>query len=70
MAVAAMGGGNTVLVLQMHHNAGAGSFFTRIEMHEARNIAFGEFRVEALLELANGAHRPIGLQKPRLAKWK
>ena len=48
-------------VVEMHHDAGAGSFLAGIEMHEARDVALGEFGMQPLLEFADRAHGAVGL---------
>src|SRR5687767_14549061 len=47
----------------MHADADAGGFLAGIKMHEARDVAGGEFDVHRLLEFADEAHAPIGGQE-------
>ena len=70
MAVAAMGRGDAVAVVQMQHDADGGRFLTGIQMDEARNIAAPEIDVQPLLELADGAHPPVSGQQFVLAQRK
>src|SRR5262249_37524703 len=56
MAMAAMGGGDAVALVQMHHDAGGRGLLACIEMDEARNVAARELDMETLLELTDRAH--------------
>jgi hypothetical protein len=66
--MAAMGRGDPVLVLKMHHDARAGGLLTCIEVNEPRNVALGEVRVQPFLELADRPHGSIGLQQALLVQ--
>ena len=59
MAVAAMGRGDDVTVVEMQADADAGRFLAGIEMHEPRNAPGGEFVVHRILELADRPHLTI-----------
>ncbi|MNN15015.1 hypothetical protein D3C81_1281100 [compost metagenome] len=63
MAVAAVVGGNAVLVVQMGHHPGGAGFLAGIEVDEAGNFAGGELHMQALLEGADGAHDPVGMEE-------
>ena len=60
VAVAAMGRGDGVPVVEMHAHADAGRLLTGIEMDEARDVAGGKFFVERVFEFADGGHPLIG----------
>ena len=51
VAVAAVGRGDGVAVVEMHADADAGSFLAGIEMHEAGDVAGGELGMDRVLEV-------------------
>jgi hypothetical protein len=68
MAMAAMRARDVVVVAQVHAETGGRGFFAGVQVHEAGNGAGGEFRMHPLLELADRAHRAIGLHELRVRK--
>ena len=80
VAVAAMGGGDVVLVVQMQADADRGRLLAGIEMDEAGDVACRELLVDGVLERADGPHLPVRLEQfvaaelhvglpPLLAPW-
>ena len=63
VAMAAVIAGDLVALVEMHAEAGRAGFFPGIKMHEAGNIAGGEFHVQPLLEFADGFHHPVGSEQ-------
>ena len=63
VAVAAVGRGDVVLVVQMQADADRGGLLAGIEMDEAGDVAGRELVVDGVLELADGAHLPVGLEQ-------
>jgi hypothetical protein len=45
----------------MHTEANAARFIARIEVHEARYVARGEFNVQPFFEFPDSSHHPLGL---------
>ena len=63
VAVAAMGAGDVVVGRAVHADADGDRLLAGVEMHEARDVAGRELAVHALLELADRAHHPVGLEQ-------
>ena len=63
VAVAAVGRGDAVLVVQVQADADAGGLLAGVEMDEARDVAGRELLVNGVLELADGAHLPVRLEQ-------
>ena len=60
VAVAAVGTGNVVVLAQVQHDAGGGRFLARVQMHEAGQVAGGEFHVHPFLEFPDRLHGAVG----------
>ena len=60
MAVAAVGRGDRVAVVEVHADADAGGFLAGVEMHEAGNVPGREFLVDCFLEFADEPHPLVG----------
>ena len=67
MAVAAMGGGDAVLLAKMQADADRGRFLARVEMRVAGDLAARHLGADAVLEHADGLHEPVGFDQ-RLAR--
>ena len=63
MAVAAMGGGDDVALVEMQAHADAGGLLAGIEMHEARNASRRELVVHRVLEVPDRPHLTIRPRK-------
>ena len=63
VAMSAVGARDVVFLPQVHHDAGGGGFLSGVEMHEAGQVAGGEFRVYPFLEFPDRLHGPVGLQQ-------
>ena len=63
VAVAAMGAGDGVTVVEVAAHADGRSLLARVQVHEARDLAGRELRVHAFLELADSPHHPVGAQQ-------
>ena len=63
VAVAAVGRGDVILVVQMQADADPGRLLAGIEMDETRDVARRELLVDGVLELADGAHLPVGFEQ-------
>jgi hypothetical protein len=61
--MAAVVAGETIVVTQMHADAGCRGFLAGVEMNEPWNAALGEFDVDAVLEFADGFHRAIRVEQ-------
>src|SRR5271167_4317877 len=70
MAVPSVGGGDSVAIVEMHHDAGGRGFFTCVEMNESRDVAAREIDVQTLLEFADRAHHAVRIEELLLAQWK
>ena len=69
VAMAAMGRGDAVMVLQVHHDADARGLFPGIEVHEPGDVAATEIDMQTFFELADGLHPPISLEEPVFFQW-
>ena len=63
VAMAAVGGRDAVLVVQVHADTDARCLLAGVQMDETRNVAGREFLVNGVLELANQAHLLIRLEQ-------
>ena len=63
MAMAAMGAGDPVAVVELQAEADRRGFLAGIEVNETRYLAGGEFRVHPILEFADRAHGGIGFEQ-------
>jgi hypothetical protein len=63
MPVPAMGRGDAVAVVQMRHDADRRGLLSGVKMDEAGDLAAREIDMQPLLEIADGAHPAIGVQK-------
>jgi hypothetical protein len=63
VAVAAVGRGDVILVVQMEADADPRRLFAGIEMDETGDVARRELLVDGVLELADGAHLSVGFEQ-------
>ena len=63
VAVAPVGAGDVVAVVQVDAHADGGCFLPGVEMDESGNAAFGKLAMHTLLELADRVHGAVALQK-------
>ena len=63
VAVPAVGGGDRVAVVEVGAHAGGRGLLAGVEVDEPGDVAGGELLVHPLLELADGAHRPVGVEQ-------
>ena len=63
VAVAAMGAGDGVAVVEMHADADARRLLAGVEMHEARDVAGRELVVDGVLELPDRPHPAVSLEQ-------
>ena len=63
MAVPAVGGRDGVAVVEVAAHAGGRGLLAGVEVDEAGDVAGGELLVHPLLEVADGAHRPVGVEQ-------
>jgi hypothetical protein len=63
VAMAAVGGGDAILVGEVRHDAGGGCLLAGIEVDESGDLAGGELHVEPFFEGTDGAHDPVGMQQ-------
>ena len=63
VAVAAVGARYVVVPIEVGHDAGGDGLLPGVEVDEARDLARGELRVQPLLELPDGLHGLVGVQK-------
>jgi hypothetical protein len=63
VAVTAVRAGDAVAVAQVHHDPGARGLLAGIQVDEAGDVASREVDVQPLLELADRAHRAVGLEQ-------
>jgi hypothetical protein len=61
--VAAVGGGDRVAVVEVRADADGRGLLARVQVHEAGDVAARELVVHALLELADGLHRAVGVEQ-------
>lgn len=63
MTVATVVGGDAIVIVKMGHDPGGTGFLAGIQMHEAGNLAGGEFHMQAFFEITDGAHHGVGMQQ-------
>src|SRR6185436_5042552 len=62
VAVAAVRADDVVVGTEVADHAGGDRLLARVQVDEAGDLARRELAVQALLELADGAHDPVGLE--------
>ncbi|MDT4808274.1 hypothetical protein FQZ97_411350 [compost metagenome] len=66
--MAAVRAGNAVAIVQVVQDADARGLLTRVQVDEARDVATREVHMQALLEIADGAHLPVHRQQRLLVE--
>jgi hypothetical protein len=63
VAVAAVGRGDVISVIEMQADAHRGRLLAGIEVDETGDVARRELVVDGVLELADGSHLPVGFEQ-------